>query len=244
MAMQTGVLGMTNLIAAVAVFLLLHLLVSGTRLRDAITGTIGEGTYMGLFSLASLGALIWVGVAFGVTRGGPGDTVYWGSNAATRILQLLIQFIAVLFIVPGITTRNPTSVGQARSSEDQGVVSGMLRITRHPFLWGVAIWSAGHMMVNGDLASLIMFGAFLVLAIAGTLSIDAKRSRAMDGAWREFAYNTSNIPFAAIVSGRQTLDIGEIGYVRLGGAVLVYLFLLGAHHHVFGAFVLQPGAGL
>ena len=52
---------MAQLIAAAAVFVLLHLLVSGTRLRDAITGAIGEGPYMGLFSLASIAALVWLG---------------------------------------------------------------------------------------------------------------------------------------------------------------------------------------
>jgi len=43
---------MTTLVAAAAVFLLIHLLISGTRLRDAITGAIGQGPYMAIFSLA------------------------------------------------------------------------------------------------------------------------------------------------------------------------------------------------
>jgi uncharacterized membrane protein len=235
---------MTNLIAAAVVFLLLHLLVSGTRLRDTIISMIGEGTYMALFSLASVAGLIWIGVAFGAARGAPGDTVYWLSSTATRIVQLFIQFIAVMFIVPGLMTRNPTSVGQGRASEDQDVVQGMLRITRHPFLWGVAIWAGGHLLVDGDVASLIFFGTFLVLALSGTVSIDGKRQRAFGATWQEFAHKTSNVPFAAIASGRQSLSIIEIGYLRLGAAVVAYLLLLGAHHHIFGAFVLTPGAGL
>jgi uncharacterized membrane protein len=235
---------MTNLIAAAVVFLLLHLLVSGTRVRDTIIAVIGEGTYMGLFSLASVAGLIWIAVAFSVARGGVGDTVYWLSSSATRITQLFIQFVAVLFIVPGLMTRNPTSVGQGRASEDQDVIQGMLRVTRHPFLWGVAIWGAGHLLVDGDVASLIFFGTFVVLSVSGTVSIDGKRQRTFGATWQEFTQKTSNIPFAAIASGRQTLSIIEIGYLRLGAAVVAYLFLLGAHHHIFGAFVLTPGAGL
>jgi len=235
---------MTNLIAAAVVFLLLHLLVSGTRLRDTIIAMIGSGTYMGLFSLASLAGLIWIGLAFAAARGGPGDTVYWANTGTIRIVQLFIQFVAVLFIVPGLMTRNPTSVGQGRASEDQDIVQGMLRITRHPFLWGVAIWAGGHLLVNGDVASLIFFGTFLVLALSGTVSIDGKRHRALGVTWQEFAKKTSNVPFAAIVSGRQSLSVIEIGYMRLGAAVVVWLLLLGAHHHVFGTFVLTPGAGL
>jgi len=235
---------MTNLIVAAVVFLLLHLLVSGTRLRDTIIGVIGAGTYMGLFSLASIAGLIWVGLAFAAARGGPGDTAYWASTGTTRIVQLFIQFIAVLFIVPGLMTRNPTTVGQGRASEDQDVIQGMLRITRHPFLWGVAIWASGHVLVNGDVASLVFFGTFLVLALSGTVSIDGKRQRAFGATWQEFARKTSNVPFGAIAGGRQSLSVIEIGYLRLGAAVVVYLLLLGAHHHIFGTFVLTPGAGL
>jgi uncharacterized membrane protein len=229
---------MTNLIVAAVVFLLLHLLVSGTRLRDMITGAIGEGPYLGLFSLASLGGLIWLGVAFGAARGGPGDVVYWSSSGVTRMIQFILQFVAVMFAVPGIMTRNPTSVGQAGASEDEDVVKGMLRITRHPFLWGVAIWAAGHVLVNGDTAALVLFGTFLILALAGPISIDGKRARAPGSAWHGFESKTSNIPFAAIASGRQSFNIGEIGVVRLGVAVAVFLIMFGAHPHIFGASAL------
>ena len=55
---------MSNLLAAAAFFLAIHLLVSGTRVRDALTGRIGQGPYMGLFSLASIAGLAWFGFAF------------------------------------------------------------------------------------------------------------------------------------------------------------------------------------
>ena len=55
----------------------------------------------------------------------------------------------------------------------------MMRITRHPFLWGVAVWACGHLLVNGRRPSFILFGSLLVLAIFGTYSIDAKRTRAL-----------------------------------------------------------------
>ena len=225
---------MTNLIAAAAVFVLLHLLVSGTRLRDTITSSIGEGAYMGLFSVASLGALIWLGVSFGVARHGAGDTTYWTGNGLMKLIQLVLQFLAFMLAVPGILTRNPTSIGQARTAEDADVITGMLRISRHPFLWGVVIWSLGHLLVNGDVASLIFFGAFLVLGLTGPVSIDAKRARALGPTWNEFANKTSSVPFGAIASGRQSLNIGEIGIVRLGAGVVVFLLVLGAHSHIFG----------
>ena len=140
----------------------------------------------------------------------------------------------MLFIVPGLTTPNPTSVRQEAALDRPDVVSGMLRITRHPFLWGVAIWAAGHLLVNGDVASLILFGSLLVLALFGTASIDAKRRRALGAKWDAFAAQTSNLPFAAIASGRQRLSLGEIGWWRIGLAVVVWAALAWAHPYLFG----------
>jgi uncharacterized membrane protein len=223
---------MTSLIAAALFFLAIHLLVSGTRLRNAIVGVTGEGPYMGLFSLASLAGIIWIAMAYGDARGF-GDT-YWDSGAAGRHASLLIQLLAVLMIVPGLTTRNPTSVKQEGSLERPDVVTGMLRITRHPFLWGVAIWAAGHLLVNGDTPSLILFGTMLFLAVSGTFSIDAKRRRALGATYEAFEAHTSNVPFGAVVSGRQKLSLGEIGWWRILLAVAIWAALLFGHPYAFG----------
>ena len=224
---------MTQLIAAAAFFVLLHLLVSGTRLRGALVSGIGEGAYMGLFSLASLGGIVWLAIAYGHAKG-VGET-YWDLGRGARDAQLVVQLIAFLLIVPGLATRNPTSVKQEGALERPDVVSGMLRITRHPFLWGVAIWAAGHLLANGDMPSILLFGSLLALAVLGTFSIDAKRKRALGAAWDGFAAQTSNLPFGAIVSGRQKLSLGEIGWWRILLAVVIWAAVLFAHPYLFGA---------
>ena len=226
---------MINLLAAAAFFLAIHLLVSGTRVRDALTGRIGQGPYMGLFSLASVAGLTWFGFAFAASRGQP---AYWDLTPLTREIQLGLMLLAMLLIVPGLLTANPTSVRQEGALDRPDVVQGMLRITRHPFLWGVAIWAAGHLMANGDLASVVLFGSMLALALLGTASIDAKRRRALGPAWETFAGQTSNIPFGAIASGRQVLRLGEIGWWRPLIAVLVWATLAFAHPYLFGAAAL------
>lgn len=229
---------MVSLLAAAAFFVLLHLLVSGTRVRDALTGTLGQGPYMGLFSLASIAGLVWLGFAFSAARGSADNAAYWQITPLTRHLQLALQLLAVLFIVPGLTTPNPTSVRQEGALERPDVVKGMLRITRHPFLWGVAIWAAGHLLVNGDRASLVLFGSMLVLALLGTSSIDAKRKRSLGQTWDAFAAQTSNLPFAAIASGRQSLKLGEIGWWRILLAIAVWAALAWGHPYLFGVAAL------
>src|SRR5215472_11244267 len=103
---------MAGLVAAAAVFLLIHLAISGTRVRDAITGAIGEGPYMGLFSLASVAALVWLGLGYAHARGDPAEVAYWTVTPATRWIQLGVTLIAFLLVVPGLMTPNPTSVRQ------------------------------------------------------------------------------------------------------------------------------------
>ncbi|HYD43792.1 MAG TPA: NnrU family protein [Phenylobacterium sp.] len=225
---------MMHLIAAAAFFVAIHLFVSGTRLREALIGRISQGPYMGLFVLASFAGLGWLIWGYGMTRGAPGNVAFWGVSEPLRWVQIGLMLVALSFIVIGLSTPNPTSVRQEGALDRPDVARGMLRVTRHPFLWGVAIWGLGHLLVNGDLASLILFGSLLALALFGTASIDAKRKRALGLKWDTFAAQTSNVPFAAIADGRQQLRLGEIGWWRIGLGVLVWAVLLALHPYVFG----------
>ncbi len=210
---------MLDLIAACAYFLLIHFGVSGTRLRDALTAKLGDGPYRGLFSLASLIGIGWVIYAY---RRAPLIPT-WGLLLQCRTAANVLVFIAFLFMVIGVMTPSPTSVGM-ESRLDPEMARGMLRITRHPFLWGVALWAATHLIVNGQLAALILFGTFLVLAIGGPASIDAKRRRKFPDKWPQFAAATSRIPFAAIARGGNRLApaLAEIGPWRIITAIVLY----------------------
>jgi uncharacterized membrane protein len=225
---------MTNLLAAMAYFIAIHLLVSGTRVRDHLVARIGQGPYMGLFVILSWIGLIWVGWAYAGVRHEAENRFFWGPTPATRHIQLGVQLLAMLLIVPGLTTRNPTAVRSEGALERPDVVRGMVRITRHPFLWGVAVWAAGHLMVNGDLASFVLFGGLLFVALVGTVSIDAKRRRALGLAWAGFEAQTSNIPFAAILRGRQRLSLPEVGPGRILAAIAVWAILAVVHPFLFG----------
>ena len=223
---------MTALIAAALSFVLLHLLVSGTVLRGAIVTMIGEGPFMGLFSLASVAGLVWLGWAYGQAKGtGP---VYWDLGTGAKHAALGLVLLAMLLAVPGLTTPNPTSVKQEGALEKPDAIKGMLRITRHPFLWGVAIWAFAHLLANGDQPGVILFGSLLILALFGTASIDAKRKRALGAKWDAFAGQTSGVPFAAILTGKQKLSLGEIGWWRLLLGVAIWAAVLWGHPFLFG----------
>jgi uncharacterized membrane protein len=221
------------LIAAAAVFLAIHLLIAGTRVRDGITGAIGEGAYLGLFSLASLGAIVWLAIAYKAAQRGE-DPLLYDLGPGVKHLGIPVVALAFLLGVQGLFMPNPTSLRQEGSAANPDTIRGVLRITRHPFLWGVAIWSAFHLSANGDEASVIFFGTFFVLSILGTFSIDAKRRRKMGEAWAAFAAKTSNIPFAAAITGRNSLKLGESFGWRFWVAALLFVTVLFAHAHIFG----------
>jgi uncharacterized membrane protein len=228
---------MTLLIASAAFFVLLHLLVSGTALRGVLVGKMGEGRYLGLFSTASMAGLAWLIFAYVVARQTPASEL-WSLGPASRHVQVWLQLAAMLLIVGGLATPNPGAVRQEGALDRPDVVKGMLRITRHPFLWGMALWAGGHLLVNSDPASLVMFGGFVVLSLMGTRSIDAKRARALGDKWAGFAAQTSNIPFAAVLAGRQRLALGEIGWRVPAIAAAIWAAATFGHVYVIGTSAL------
>ncbi len=157
---------MDMLFAAAAVFLAIHFLVSGTRARDAIVGVIGEGPYMGLFSLASLGAIFWLVLSYNHAQASADNPLLYDFGVGVKHLAMPVVLLAFLIGVPGLLTANPTSVRQEGVATRPDAVKGIVAVTRHPFLWGVVIWSAMHLALNGDEASVVLFGTFFVLALS------------------------------------------------------------------------------
>ena len=108
------------------------------------------------------------------------------------------------------------------------------RITRHPVMWGMTLWAAIHIIANGDLASLLFFGGFLLTALLGSLHLDRRMAATQGERWRRFIAVTSYAPFTAMLSGRQTWIWAELRRPiawGLGGFILLLLL----HPYLFGA---------
>ena len=220
---------MQSLALAALAFIAIHIGISGTTVRDALVRRITLNGYMLLFTAASVAALVWLIIAYQKAAYVP----TWGMLGAWKPVMIALMLPAFLLVVVGLATPNPTSVNGERLIEAEP--RGILRITRHPFLMGVALWSALHLVGNGDWASLLFFGALFVVAAAGPASIDAKRRRALGpAAWDRFASRTSILPFAAILSGRNHMPGRELGLWRPAGGLLAYALMLGGHVHLVG----------
>ncbi len=203
------------------------------RLRGRLVKLIGEKAFRGLFALASIAGLIWLIRAYSTAP----YVRTWGRLIVLDPLALPLMLVAAVFVVVGISTPSPTTAGM-ESQLTRGVeVRGITRITRHPFLWGVALWAFVHFVINGDVAAALVFGSLLC-----SLSSAPRRSMRSVATlygerWEHFARETSNIPFAAILQRRNSLvpALREIGFVRPLIAVAVFAALFLLHGRLFGA---------
>ena len=143
---------------------------------------------------------------------------------------------ACLLLVCGLTQPNPTLVGRGFDAAAADPAPGILKVTRHPLMWGFGLWAIGHLAANGELAALILFGGVGFLALHGTMRLDAKRRARDPEGFARFAAATSNPPLGAILDGRQRLGaaLAGIGWARLGGAALLYAALVLAHPYFAG----------
>ena len=220
-----------NLVAAALFLLITHFGISSTPLRGVLTSRLGTRAYLGLYSLVAALAFWWLGAAY---NGAPYEPL-WPVAGWQAWVPLLVVPVSLLLIVAGFSTPNPTAVGQeALLAGDGEPARGILRVTRNPFLWGVGLWALAHLVPNGDLAALVLFGTLAVLALGGSALIDAKLARRLGPAWDRYAARTSNVPFAAILSGRQSFAWREIGWWRVALALVLYAAFLHLHRWVFG----------
>jgi uncharacterized membrane protein len=222
--------GLQELIFAGVLFVVAHLGVSSTPLRGVLVRTLGERGYLGVYSLIAVVTLVYLIVTF---NGSSHAQFLWAPSSVLRGIAFAVMPIAFVFLLGGFMVRNPTAVGQEAGLATVGEGSGLLRITRHPFQWSVVLWASVHILANGDAASLIFFGSLGTLSLVGTFAIDAKKARAMAAAWSAFASVTSNVPFAAILAGRNRLVLGEL-WLPLGVGLIGYALLLWGHVYVSG----------
>ena len=227
---------MAALLASAALFLGLHLVVSGTVLRDAIVRKSGEKAYLGLFALASLAAIVWLCVSYDRFSESSANTVLFDVGQAFRhIAALPVMLIAFVLIIPGVLRGNPTSQGQEHAK-----LGGILRITRHPFLWGVMLWAGFHLIAMGTLAGVIFFGTFFVVAAIGIRAIDGKVKRKRPADWAMIVSQTSALPFAAIAERKNIFVAREVFDWRFVVALVLFTAFALGHVWLFSVPAFPP----
>lgn len=220
------------LFAATVLFVGGHFLLSSDALRPRLVKRLGERSYLVVYSIAVLAAFVWMIDAYGAAP----RTPVWSPPAGFAWIPVLVMPFALILAVCGVTTANPTLVGGERVLDEApgSPARGILSITRHPFLWGTALWAVSHLAVRGDAASIILMGGILVLSLGGMAHIDRRREAALGGAWGPVAMTTSRIPFAAVIQGRSEPDWAGIGWWRPAVGLALYAVLMALHSPLIG----------
>ncbi|MFQ5774084.1 MAG: NnrU family protein [Kiloniellaceae bacterium] len=227
------------LFAATALFVGGHFLLSSRPLRRPLVGMLGPRGFLPVYSAVVAVAFVWMVTAYGSAP----YVEVWTPAPAARWIPVAVMPVAIFLVVAGLTTPNPTMVGAERAVDIGGPknpATGIISITRHPFLWGTTLWALSHLAVNGDLASLIFMGGILALSLGGMAHIDLRREDALGAAWGPIKLTTSVLPFGAVLSGRNRIDWKGIGWQRPAAALVLYAALLHAHAWLFGVSAL-PG---
>lgn len=174
-------------------FIAVHLVPAIGNLREQFVQQITEGGYKALFSIFSFAGLLFM--VWGMVRAPHIDI--WLPPAWARSAALLIMAPALILLA---AAKFPTNIK---------------RFTPHPMMWGFILWSGAHLLANGDLASIILFGSIGAYSIVAIVSANSRGAKV----------STTTVPI-----GKEAVVIGF--------GVVVYTALLFLHPYLFGAAVL------
>ena len=208
------------LVVAALLWLAIHIGLSGTALRGRMAAAVGERRFPGVFSLLATASLALLAYAFH----GSGTVPLWYAPPWLVLAIDAVMLAAVLLFAGAVIPPRGSGPGPR----------GMFRVTRHPMLCAFALWAGAHMVANGDTASLLFFGTFLLTVLVGIPSIDAKLARRDPARAAALRAATSRVPFGAIVAGRNHLALGELGWVAPLAGVVGWVALLHLHPLIIG----------
>jgi uncharacterized membrane protein len=140
------------MILGLAVFLGGHAFVTFRAERAAAVARVGEWPYKGLFSLFALIGIVLISIGFGQYRAA-GLIELWHPPAWTRHLTVALMWPATICLV---------------AAYSRGDIQ---RVLKHPFLVGVKLWALAHLIANGDLGGIILFGEILVWAVFDRITL-------------------------------------------------------------------------
>lgn len=214
------------LIAAFAAFLAAHAIPMQPRLRGPLVARLGRGGYLAAYSVMSLGLLYLLILA---VNAAPRIEV-WPQAEWQRWLVNLAMPAAILLGACGIGAPNPFGAGGRAAGFDPDR-PGAAGITRHPLMWAFALWAYAHLLVNGELAHVIFFGAMLVFALAGIAAAEARARR--NPGFARLAAHTSAVPGVALLTGRYH-PRGLPPWRRVAVGLLIWVVLYGLHPWLIG----------
>jgi len=218
---------MTMVLAAAIAFLGTHFLLSHP-LRAPIVGRIGEGAFLGLYSLVAAITLGWL--AFAYRTAGP-EQPLWPVDDDLWIIATVLMLAASVLLM-GSLLGNPALPNPGTPGALPAEARGIFAVTRHPMMWSFALWGVSHILVFPILSNLILCGAIILLALVGAALQDRKKQALQPERWRAWKARTSYWPYAAVAAGRAKL--GGYRPHDIAGGLVLWLAATWAHGPLAG----------
>lgn len=213
---RAGGMGWADYAVALTAFFLSHTLPLRPRVKSALVARLGRRGFSLAYSALSLGVLYWVLMAAGRAPHVP----LWGWAAWQTHVTVLAMLVACLLAALAIGRPNPFSFGGRGGAGFDPARPGLIRYMRHPLLVALALWAAGHLVPNGDLAHVMLFGLFAGFAILGQRIVDRRRGRVLGLEWARLDAARRAVPLwpprpASIngAAGRLALGFGAYGVI-------------------------------
>ncbi|WP_417589371.1 NnrU family protein [Pararhodobacter oceanensis] len=183
---------------ALAVFFASHMIPVRPGLKGPLVALLGRAGFGVAYSLLSIALLVWVIVAAGRA---PFVALWYHAEWMTHA-ALVLMAAACLLVAYSVAGVNPLSFGSRREGFDPEW-PGIAGVSRHPVLLALGLWAGAHLLANGDLAHVVLFGIFTLFALFGMVMIDRRLRRTWGGeVWQAQAVRTSLLPFSALITGR------------------------------------------
>lgn len=181
--------GWAEFILAFTAFFFSHSMPLRPALRRPLTARLGARGFGAVYSGLSIVVLIWL-----IGAAGRAPFVgLWTSAVWQAYVPLAAMLVACLILSLSLGRPNPLSFGGARNAAFDPAAPGLVGRVRHPVLLALALWSASHLVPNGDLAHVILFATFAVFALLGGRLIDRRKRREMgQAAWQDLVTRTRN----------------------------------------------------
>lgn len=213
---------MGQVLAAAAAFVGTHFLLSHP-LRRPLVARIGEGPFLGLYSLVAAVTLMWLALAY---RAAPMGPLLWPVGDGLWALATLLMLLASVLLV-GSLIGNPALPDPTGAKKPVPDARGVYAITRHPMMWAFALWGVSHILVLPEPSNIILALAVILLALVGAAMQDRKKAALQPDFWSAWRARTSYWPFAAIAAGRARF--GGFRTHDLAGGLVLWLAATWAH---------------
>jgi uncharacterized membrane protein len=216
--------GWAEFAGAYAAFLLAHAVPARPPVRRRLVGALGERGYVAAYVIASLGLLAWLIVAAGRAPHLP----LWDPAPWQRWVPNLLVPVAILLAALAVGVPNPFSFGGTRNERFDPERPGIVALSRQPILLALALWAAAHVVPNGNLAHVLLFGGLAATALLGMATLERRRRRSLSPAvWHGLARRTALWPTARGLAAAGAMP-GFVPRVIVGVAAYGAILLLHA----------------